>query len=172
MNTPCLISHLARFPSVLRPLVTHLDEDDARWTPADGAWSILEIVCHLGDEEADDFRTRLRLTLESPDAGWPPIDPPRWAVERRYNEQDLGRSTARFVEERAASIRWLRGLATFDPNRAHVHPKFGAISAGQLLASWVAHDALHLRQIAKRLHQLAGVHGAPFETGYAGEWTA
>jgi hypothetical protein len=51
-----------------------------------------------------------------------------------------------------------------------MHPKVGATAAGDVMASWAAHDALHLRQIAKRLWELAGRDGAPFRTGYAGEW--
>jgi hypothetical protein len=172
MNVPRLISMLERFGHTLPVLVADLPDDDARWKPADGAWSILEIVCHLADEEVSDFRTRLRLTLESPETQWPPIDPPAWAIERRYNKQDLAVTTERFVRERQASGQWLRSLSAFDGDIAHVHPKFGAISAGQLLASWVAHDALHLRQIAKRLHQLAAEHGRPFDTAYAGDWSA
>jgi hypothetical protein len=148
-----------------------LPTDDARWKPADGAWSILEIIMHLCDEEVDDFRTRVRLTLEDAAQSWPPIDPPRWAVERRYNEADLQRAVDRFVRERTESVRWLLSLGDADWTVAHHHPKFGPIRAGDLLASWTAHDALHLRQIAKRMHQLAQHHGGEFRTGYAGEWT-
>ena len=42
--------------------------------------------------------------------------------------------------------------------------------AGDLLASWCAHDALHLRQVAKRLHQLTDAQAGDFEVGYAGDW--
>lgn len=172
MNVDRIIAMLERFGRMLPAVVTDIPIEDARWKPPDGAWSILEIVCHLADEEVDDFRTRLRLTLESPGADWPPIDPPAWAIERRYNVQDLAAVTERFVRERQASCQWLRSLGEFDGSVVHVHPKFGAMSVGQLFASWAAHDALHLRQIAKRLHQLAAVHGHPFDTGYAGEWHA
>jgi hypothetical protein len=39
-----------------------------------------------------------------------------------------------------------------------------------LLASWAAHDALHLRQIARRLHGLAARDAGPYGVAYAGEW--
>ena len=41
-----------------------------------------------------------------------------------------------------------------------------------LLTSWAAHDALHLRQIAKRLFQLAERDGGEYNSRYAGEWRA
>ncbi len=42
--------------------------------------------------------------------------------------------------------------------------------AGTLFASWLAHDALHLRQIAKRMYELAVRDAGSFDTKYAGDW--
>jgi hypothetical protein len=154
-------------------LVEGVSADDAKWKPLSQDWSILEIVRHLSDEEVDDFRMRLRLTLETPEKDWPGIDPPRWAIERKYNDGKLEDAIVRFVRERAASVKWLRGLGDawgVNWSQAHVHPKFGSIRAGDLLTAWVAHDALHLRQIAKRMHQLAQEHGQGFSAAYAGDW--
>lgn len=39
-----------------------------------------------------------------------------------------------------------------------------------MLSCWCAHDALHLRQITKRLHQLALRDGHDPELAYAGLW--
>ncbi len=172
MNALALIDRMEGFAPSLSSAVACVSDEDARWKPPSGNWSVLEIVCHLGDEEVDDFRARLRSTLEEPAREWPAIDPERWARERRYNEKDLGAAVRRFVTERSASIEWLRSLKSPDWNRAHVHPKFGPMPAGMLLASWAAHDALHLRQIAKRLWELAGRDAGEFKTDYAGEWRA
>jgi hypothetical protein len=47
---------------------------------------------------------------------------------------------------------------------------FGVMSAGDLLASWVAHDVLHMRQLVE-LHRAYIVHLAePYNTEYAGPW--
>ena len=70
-----LINALERFPDLLRAAVSKLAPEDARWRPPDGAWSILEIVSHVADEEVEDFRRRLEITLADPAAEWPPIDP-------------------------------------------------------------------------------------------------
>lgn len=170
MTPTLLISRLERFAAVLPPLVADLPDEDARFKPPTGAWSILEITCHLADEEVEDFRARLRLTLEDPTQDWPPIDPEAAARDRHYNAQNLTHTLDRFARERTASIAWLRSLSNPDWDRAFVHKKFGPQTAGMLLASWAAHDALHLRQIAKRLFELAARDGAPHTTGYAGEW--
>ena len=155
MDAPRLIDSLDRFATVLPAAVAGISPEDARWKPPDGAWSILEIVCHLHDEEIRDFRTRVRLTLEDPPRDWPPIDPEAWARDEKYNERDLAEMTAKWVAERRASIAWLRSLKSPDWSRSRSHPSAGTLHAGDLLTSWAAHDALHLRQIAKRMFQLA-----------------
>lgn len=170
MDAPALIARLEAFAATLPAAVGGLTAEAARRKPPSGAWSVLEIVNHLADEEVLDFRTRVELTLRDPSLLWPPIDPPAWAVERRYNERDLGESVARFAQERRVSVAWLRSLVNPDWSRAYQHPKAGPLAAGDLLASWAAHDALHLRQIAKRLYELAERDGGGARVGYAGNW--
>ena len=169
MNTQRLIDRLAGFAETLPAAVARVPEADVRWRPEPGNWSILEIVAHLADEEIDDFRMRTELTLRDPELPWPPIDPEAAAVERRYNEADLGGTVGRFVTARHESIRWLQQLRDPDWSRTH-HHKLGDIRAGDVLAAWVAHDALHLRQIAKRLFQLTQRDAGDYSTAYAGRW--
>lgn len=153
-------------------MVEGLKLEDLRWKPPSGNWSILEVLCHLADEESEDFRAHLAFILEQRSGEWPRIDPEGWAVERRYNEQNPAAVLQRFVEQRQHSVVWLSSLPpSIDWSLAYEHPRFGPIRAGDLLASWAAHDALHLRQIAKRLHEMAGRDGgAQYRTRYAGEW--
>jgi len=172
MHADRIIQRMEFLPGSLRALLSGLPAGAVRWKPPSGAWSILEIVCHLGDEEVEDFRARLRLVLDDPSRDWPKINPEGWAVERRYNERDMASSLDRFALERGASVAWLRSLPEPDWSLAASHPRLGLLRAGDLLASWAAHDALHLRQIAKRLHELASADAPGFDTGYAGEWRA
>jgi hypothetical protein len=170
MDARALIARLELLPAALPGLCAGVTAEDARWKPPSGAWSILEIVNHLADEESRDFRTRIEFTLSEPQKDWPGINPEGWARDEWYNERDLGESAARFVSERRASLAWLRGLRSPDWDRAHRHPRFGPMPAGMLLGAWAAHDALHLRQIAKRLFELSERDAAPHPVRYAGEW--
>lgn len=174
MKLDSVIARMVCVPHAIGALVSGMSAADARFKPPSGAWSIVEIVNHLVDEEREDFRVRLRSTLETPAKPWPPNDPEAWARDRKYRDRDLGESLASFERERAESIAWLRSLREVDWTRAYIHPKAGPISAGDLLVSWAAHDALHVRQIAKRMFELAGRDGAAegFSTRYAGEWGA
>jgi hypothetical protein len=173
MHPDRLIASLEHFCSVLPAVVRGTSDADARWKPAppESAWSILEIVRHLGDEEVDDFRMRLDLTLRDPQLEWPPIAPEQWAKDRRYNEDELARAVERFVQERAFSLAWLKSLRNPDWNSTVAHPKLGSMRAGDLLTSWAAHDQLHLRQIAKRNWQLVRRDGGEFTADYAGAWS-
>ncbi len=151
-------------------LVAGVSAEQARWRPAGNAWSLLEVIGHLGDEEREDFRVRLNLILHDPTAAWPPIDPKGWVTERRYNERDLAESVRGFLAERAASLAWLRGLATPDWDTT-VHTLWGwSTTGGDMLAAWVAHDVLHMRQLVELHWAYTTQLAAPRTTIYAGEW--
>lgn len=167
-----LVQSLARFPAVLSGLVGGLSEEQFRWKPPSGNWAIVEILRHIEDEELDDFRTRVEMTLRDPSQPWPPIDPPAKAIECNYIAADPWASLKLFTQERAKSVEFLEGLSDPDWERAYEHPAFGPISAGRLMTSWAAHDFLHARQITKRMFEMCQVAGAPYATDYAGEWTA
>ncbi|MEQ8770732.1 MAG: DinB family protein [Phycisphaerales bacterium] len=173
MNADALIDRMARFPATLRAAVGEVATDDARWRPDASSWAIVEIVSHIADEETEDFGIRARMTLEDPAKPWPPIDAEAAAVSRRYLERDLGEQLDAFESARADSVTWLRSLPAGAPwSNAYEHPSIGTIRAGDILAAWCAHDALHLRQIAKRLYQLTVRDAGQHHTRYAGDWTA
>ena len=44
---------------MIQAVLAGVDAEQARWKPDADSWSILEVVCHLVDEEREDFRTRL-----------------------------------------------------------------------------------------------------------------
>jgi hypothetical protein len=166
-----LAGRLHHQAGIVERLVGDVSQTQAVWKPVPDQWSILEVVCHLADEEVLDFRTRLALVLRDPEADWPPIDPPGWAVERRYNERELEDAVAGFLGERAASVAWLRGLADPDWTATHTHPQLGPLRARDLAASWAAHDLLHVRQITRLRFQYLAVDFPDGDSGYAGRWT-
>jgi hypothetical protein len=160
---------LALGAETIRGLVAGVSPAEARVRPAPDAWSLLEVVCHLHDEEREDFRPRLDAVLHRPEEAWTRIDPAGWVSARGYNERDLGEVLLGFLTERERSLAWLGSLSAPDWKREHRAP-FGPITAGDLLASWAAHDLLHTRQLvelrrARLLEQTTG-----HSTQYAGDW--
>jgi hypothetical protein len=152
-------------------LARPLAPEDRNWKPKPDAWSIHQIVCHLLDEEREDFRQRLRLVLKDPSLEWPPIDPQGWPASRAYDSWSFAETLAAWESERADSLVWLRSLDPLALALDHAHSMpWGQLRAGDLLASWVAHDLLHLRQITARRFQRTEEFATPYSTRYAGEW--
>ena len=81
-------------------------------------------------------------------------------------------SLGRFLSARQESIERLRARLDegIDFDVAREHPTAGPLRAGDLLAAWADHDALHLRQITKRVHQLTERDAGSYSTAYAGSW--
>ena len=163
-------ARLAANVEAFRALLADVPDEQARWRPDPAQWSMLEVVNHLADEEVEDFRRRLELTLFHADQTWPPIDPQGWVGARGYNERELDASLRRFTTERARSIEWLRGLQDLDLERSYAHPTLGPIRAGDLLASWLAHDLIHIRQITRLHYGWLERQAAPYQTAYAGKF--
>jgi hypothetical protein len=144
--------------------------EQAQWKPTPEEWSLLEVICHLHDEEREDFRQRLDLTLHHPEADWPPIHPSRWVTERAYNQRDLPTMVAAFTQERDRSLTWLDTLSHPDWSATHTHPVAGKMTAGDVLGAWVAHDHLHIRQLNQLHWQWLAIQVTPLSLEYAGGW--
>jgi len=165
-----IIDALERNAQRLAALVAGVAVAQARWKPDAASWSILEVVNHLLDEEREDFRMRIDYTLHRPNEPWPPIDPGGWVTARRYNERELSASLAAFLHERADSIAWLRALSSPDWGASAIAPWGEPFPAGNLLAAWVAHDLLHLRQLVELHYGWTTAALAPYTCIYAGDW--
>ncbi|VAW42910.1 hypothetical protein MNBD_CHLOROFLEXI01-2210 [hydrothermal vent metagenome] len=154
----------------IQSLVYGITQAQARVRPAPDVWSVLEVVNHLYDEEREDFRQRFDYLLHHPGKAWPPIDPMGWVTSRNYNERELSTSLQNFLDERKKSLTWLAGLK--DPNLEayETHPLAGKLYAGDMLAAWVAHDLLHMRQLVELKYFLVGKMLRPYSPRYAGEW--
>lgn len=169
MDLHHFINAMSNNVHTFRSLAAHMPVEQARWKPTPERWSILEVVNHLYDEEREDFRPRLDLALHHPGKQPPPFDTEKWRIEREYNTKGLGESLERFAKERGQSLAWLAGLDDVDWNARLEHPTL-ELSAGDLMASWLSHDYLHFRQLA-RLHFDYTQHFAePFSSRYAGTW--
>lgn len=161
-----LDAQAAAIAALCRPLPRHL----AAWRPPDGSWSALIVCGHLLDEEREDFRPRLRATLEDPARGWPGIAPEEWVAQRGYEARELGATLDAFLAERRDSTAWLRGLGDAAWDNAHEHHRLGRLGARDLLAAWLDHDRLHLRQVVRVLHRAGEAVVPGGRPDYAGSW--
>jgi hypothetical protein len=167
------VAYLKRQLAINRDRVAALargvPEDQARWKPTEESWSILEVMAHLADEEEFDFPVRLKIILEGAEKAWPEINPSGWVKERKYNQGNLFDTLNRYVNLRNEWLAWLDGLEEPDWDATYEAP-FGVITAGDLFASWVTHDLLHLRQLVELQRQYLEEQVNPYRMEYAGEW--
>lgn len=168
MEFEILYQELANGQRILNSLLSGLSQAEAQVKPAPDSWSFLEVVCHLYDEESEDFRQRLNIMLQRPNEPWPPIRPQEWVTARKYNNQDLAIMLKKFNAERNKSLRWLKSLGSPDWD-AECKTPFGIFKTGDMLSAWVAHDNLHTRQLVElRRGRILRI-TEPYHVQYAGD---
>lgn len=169
MEFQALYLELTHSTEMIRTLLAGLSQEEARIKPNAKSWSILEVACHLYDLEREDFREHLDFILHRQHEDYHAIDPQGWVKQRKYNRQDFKKMRAKFFRERQKSLVWLKDLKGADWSTTY-KSSWGSMSAGVMLASWIAHDNLHIRQLVElrraRIEEIA----RPYRIGYAGEW--
>ena len=169
MNHNKIIQELTRNKLVFNELLTGLIDEEFLWKQNPEKWCLLEIICHLYDEEREDFHTRTKQVLESPELPLPKIDPVGWVTGRKYLQQNFSEKLKDFLSEREQSIKWLQSLKNPKWENAYNHPKLGKMTAKLFLSNWLAHDYLHIRQITRlKYDHLKSKSGE--DLSYAGNW--
>jgi hypothetical protein len=169
MDFQILYQELVNSMEMIRVLINGIGQEQAQVKPDAESWSILEVVCHLYDEEREDFREHLDFILHRQDEEWHVIDPQSWVTERKYNEQDFNEAQEKFFAERRKSLEWLKELASADWETTYTS-EYGSISAGEMFSCWVAHDNLHIRQLVELRRAHIERITQPYEIQYAGDW--
>ena len=169
MNYEIIIRTMESNRQVFYHLFAGLTHEECLWKPAQEKWCLLEVLCHLYDEERGDFRTRLKSVLDNPQKPFPPIDPIKWVTEHKYLEQNYNAMLPKWLEERKHSIDWLRSLQSPSWDNTYQHPTLGPMSGNFILANWLEHDYLHIRQITRLKHQYLEATSGEKLT-YAGQW--
>jgi hypothetical protein len=160
-----LHKNLYIFDSILK----NTSKEEYLWKPAPEKWCLLEIICHLRDEETEDFRARTKHVLETPSEPLPSIDPQGWVESRKYIRENFDNELNKFLNERENSVKWLQSLSDPKWDNAYEHPKFGKMSVKMFLSNWLAHDYLHFRQITKLKFDYLKYFTSE-ELSYAGNW--
>jgi len=169
MDTIYIINELNRNKSVFKNFLENLDDKLIHWKQSETKWSLLEIICHLCDEEKEDFRARVASTLEDPTKEFNPIDPVGWVTSRKYSEEIFEVKLNQFIAEREKSIEFLKNLNMPKWDNYYEHPKFGNMTAKMFFTNWLAHDYLHIRQIIKLKFDYLSI-TTNEKLNYAGEW--
>ncbi len=169
MQFDSLYQELKNSTEMIRALLSGVTQEEACLKPNADTWSILEVLCHLCDEEREDFREHLDFILHRQGEEWHEIDPQSWVTQRKYNQQGFAEKWTEFFAEREKSLEWLKELESANWEISYTSP-FGSLKAGDMFASWVAHDNLHIRQLVELRHVKIENMTKPYKIGYAGDW--
>jgi len=164
-----IVEQLQKNKFVFQSLLEGVPKEFITWRPKPTKWCLLEILCHLYDEEQFDFRFRTQWVLEKPKQLPPPFNPLAWVKEHKYMGQEYNEMIQKFLSERDVSIAWLKNLKNPNWENSYMHPKLGKTTAKYYLCNWLAHDYLHIRQIIK--HKFDYLNSQTNENlEYAGIW--
>jgi len=169
MEFKTLYQELVNSTEMILSLLADISQDEAQIKPNPESWSILEVVCHLYDEEREDFREHLDFILHRQNEEWHRIDPDGWVTERKYNEHNFAEMQEKFFAERKNSLEWLQGLSNANWETTY-SSQFGSMKAGDMFTSWVAHDNLHIRQLTELRRNKIERITKPYDIQYAGDW--
>lgn len=164
------IKQLSNNKNTIYHLLNHVTKQEYTWKQSPQKWNLLEIICHLYDEEREDFRLRFKNVIETPDKRPPSFDPVSWVTDRKYAEQNYEDKLSNFMMERDKSIQYLKDLKQPNLEQGYEYGKFGHVNGYFFLANWIAHDLLHIKQIARlKYDYIAHLSKPPID--YAGTWT-
>ena len=142
---------LRRTPEALRAMLSGLSGPWLSGDEGPGSWSPWQVLGHLTHIEETDWIDRTKVILEHGTSR--PFDPvDREAGFVRFEGWTIAELLDRFAEARASNLETLRRLVGGgELDRSGVHPTFGEVTLGQLLATWVVHDLNHTHQIVKAM---------------------
>jgi hypothetical protein len=115
--------------------------------PAEGEWSVNEVLGHLIEAERRGFNGRIRQILAADDPQLADWDQEQVAHDRHDDQRDGHALLGEFEEVRADSIELVRGLEPEQLPRAGEHKLVGRITVQDLIHEWVHHDRNHVRQL-------------------------
>jgi len=140
MNRDLLIQRLDSAPDRLLRLCVDLSPEDAAQRPAEGEWSVVQVIGHLVEGDRDTFLPRLRRML----AEDRPVFESR---ETRAGESDLQALISAFESARREAVGILRELDPASWTRAGVSPSRGPVTIEEYALTMADHDDEHLAQV-------------------------
>jgi uncharacterized damage-inducible protein DinB len=141
---------LERTPSVLKTLLTGLDDGWVMNNEGPDTFSPYDVIGHLIHGEKTDWTARTKIILEfglsKPFVPWD-----RFAQYEESKGKTLEQLLEDFEKVRAENVIWFRSLklSETDLDKKGMHPKLGEVTLRNLLATWVVHDLTHIAQITR-----------------------
>jgi uncharacterized damage-inducible protein DinB len=130
----------------LHKIIKPLSKKELKRRPAQGKWSIAEILAHLADAELV-AGWRLRLILSTDGAPIQAFDQETWAKTFAYEDRDADESLRAFKFLRELNLALLKSVPPKLWENHGMHSERGKETVTHLVRLYAGHDMNHVRQI-------------------------
>jgi uncharacterized damage-inducible protein DinB len=151
-NLALVIAYLAG-PGELRAAVADMSRDQLVARPIPGRWSVLEVVCHLADTDAN-IAHRLKRVLSEERPTFDRVQPDLMLAALAYHAREVDEELALFELTRRQVARILRTSQPDVWERAGFVNERGERNASQMLNGAIEHLSHHLGFIREKRHAL------------------
>ena len=133
---------------MLRESIRRSSEEEIRFNPENGKWSIHQIIIHITDSELVATH-RMKKVLSEPEPLLPSPDQDAWASSLVYEQLDRDQYLLLFKMLRSSMLPVIRNLTTEQLERVAVYPDGARFTFKDLLGFRVDHIRGHLDQIER-----------------------
>jgi len=134
-------------PGKIERLVKGISRKNLARSPAPGKWSVLEILCHLCDDEIA-IGWRMRLMITRPGAPIASFEQTDWVRDFKYGKWNVADTLNLFRELRKNNLQMLRLISKDKFDKAHgIHEERGKETLSFFVKLNAGHDLNHLMQI-------------------------
>jgi hypothetical protein len=149
----------ARTVAAIEKLLKGVPSAKLKKRPAQGKWSIAEILAHLADDELV-VAYRMKCILAASGTPVAAFDQDRWAEAMNYGKTDAKMSLRVLRTLRDANLALLKSLRTGQWNNFGIHTERGEESIERIVQMTAGHDINHLRQVEAILKSKKGSPGS------------
>ena len=153
MDQATLLDAYLGGPDRLRSAVTGLSREQMISRPIPGKWSVLEVVCHLADTDAN-IAHRIKRILSEDRPAFDRVQPDLMQAALAYHERDVEEELTLFDFGRRQIARILAASPAGAWQRTGVVGDRGDRSIAQMVDGAVQHLAHHLAFVAEKRRAL------------------
>lgn len=145
-----LIRRYEEGPARLKAALEKIPQEALKWRPAEGKWSVHEVICHCADSETN-AAARIRYLVAEEKPTILGYDQELWAKVLDYHAAPLPPALATVEAMRANTAQLLRRLPEAVWSKSARHTESGDYSGDDWLTTYAEHLEKHARQIERNL---------------------
>jgi hypothetical protein len=140
---------LAETPGTIRQQVEGWNEADFEGTYAPGKWSFRKVLVHLAQTELA-LPTRARFALSQDNYTAQSFSQDDWMLVD--NQASARTALDAYTTLRQFNLAMWRALTPEQISRPFIHPEYGELTVGWIMAQMAGHDIHHLKQFQQGPH--------------------